>query len=238
MTGPTSTQPITIMSSYSDDILINTPGKIIAIQKGGPAAFIEQAIRGERLPYKLFSGKRIEVEILVTPNGEYGKVTAKPCRRSMQDYPLTDWTIVSTILDEWQLAEPYPEKMFVDLQGYLRDGIDFGKKRTNETVNRLAGNVFCLKGTKEEVSYLPKMAQVRQKQRLLVVTNGNKEIMVFNKGKLTNLNPRKVYGLNNTIGAGDTFLACFVAAMYRGDAPEPAAAYAAGKTTDFLLDKS
>ncbi len=232
-----STMPLSVVSSFATDTLVNQSGKILNQQAGGPAFFIESALKKAKIPYKLFSGKTIGVEILVTPSGEFGRVITSPVQKSTDSLKFSDWAIISTVLDEWRLAEPLPEKLFVDLQGYVRDGKDFGKKKVNETINQLAGSVFCLKGTKEEVGYLSSTAQERQKKQLLVVTDGDKGVEVFNQGTYTKMVPKKVKSLRNTIGAGDTFLAYFVASMYQGNAPETAARYAVDATTDFLTNK-
>ena len=227
---------INILSSFSKDRLIDEQGTVLALQAGGPALFIKNTLENTGVPFKLNCGTPIEVEILITNKGEFGRISQLP-RQQTNDLALADWAIVSTVLDEWQLNEPLPSKLFVDLQGYVRDGSDFGKKQTSTIINRLAGKVFCLKGTKEEVSYLAKNSLERQKKKLLVITNGSQGVELYYRGKYKYFPVSKVENLSNTIGAGDTFFAYFVASMFQDDNPAVAAQYAIEQTNKFLKTK-
>ncbi len=239
MTDLTSTPPFTIMSSYSDDILVDTSGKTIAKQSGGPAMFIEQVLREEELPYTLLSEDRVKVEILITPTGEYGKVTVPPTEYSAKPNTLTEWTIVSTILNEWNLTDlqVIPDRLFIDIQGYVRMPGDFGQKQPWSGLLKLADQVFCLKGTAEEIKCLPNSVIENQKNRLLIITYGDKGADIFYQGQRSRIKANEVTGLDNTIGAGDTFLAYIAASMYRGNSPEVAATYSTQKTSQFLQQK-
>ena len=226
---------INVMSTLSTDTLLDEQGKVLAVQAGGPALFIESVLKATSTPYKINYGDRIDVGILLTPRGEFGRIQKAPKKQFTLNG--SEWGIVSTVLDEWQVSDPLPDKLFVDLQGYVRDGKDFGKKQTSKTIDRLAGRIFCLKGTKEEVSYLSKAALERQKQKLLLVTDGGQEVQLFYKGRSTFLPVSKINDLNDTIGAGDTFLAYFVASMFRGNTPLIATRYAIEQTSIFLSSK-
>ncbi len=227
---------IDVMSTLSTDKLLDEQSKVLALQAGGPALFIESALKSTNIPYKMNYGNTINVEILLTTAGEFGRVRKAPNKQSAVSS--SGWVIVSTILDEWQLSNPLPDKLFVDLQGYVRDGTDFGKKQPSKTINRMAGEIFCLKGTKEEVSCLSESALERQKRRLLLITDGDQGVELFYKGLSSSFSVNKISGLSNTIGAGDTFLAYFVASMFRGGAPKVATQYAIDQTSIFLRTKS
>ncbi|HLZ15310.1 MAG TPA: PfkB family carbohydrate kinase [Candidatus Saccharimonadales bacterium] len=220
-------------------MLVDPSGKIIRNQKGGPALFIEQAIRSEGLPYRLLAGDRVNVEILVTPTGEYGRVAVPPTEYFAQTDALTEWTIVSTILDEWNLTDlqVLPARLFIDIQGYVRKPGDFGQKQFWGGLPKLADQIFCLKGTAEEIKCLPRPVIEDQKTRLLIVTYGDEGADIFYEGRRSRIKANKIAGLDNTIGAGDTFLAYTAASMYRGSPPEAAATYAAQKTAQFLQQK-
>lgn len=231
--------PITVLSSYSNDILMNARNKVMSEQSGGPAMFIEQALLAEALPYTMLTGDRIEVEILVSPAGEFGRVATPPRQNQIKNELLSNWTIVSTILDEWSLTQfiTVPKRLFIDVQGYVRRAGDFGQKQPWAMPSNLVGYVFCLKGTAEEIGYLPNSVIESQKTRMLIITNGDKGADIFYEGKRSQINTKKIEGLKDTIGAGDTFFAYVVASMYRGNSPEAAVIYAVTQTTKFLKQK-
>lgn len=228
--------PITVLSSYSKDILVNAQDEVIAEQSGGPAMFIEQTLLAERLPYTVLTNDKVEVEILVSSAGEFGKVETVPQQNLILNESLSNWTIVSTILDEWSFTQltTLPKRLFIDVQGYVRKAGDFGQKQRWDMPSSLVGRVFCLKGTAEEIDYLPKNIVENQKTRMLIITSGDKGAEVFYQNSRAQISPNKVATLKNYIGAGDTFLAYVVASMYRGNSPKAAVAYASEQTTKFL----
>lgn len=231
-------EKIAVVSTEANDILINSEGKIFSRQPGGPTLFIERALKDSRVPYKLFKSDVIDVHILVTDEGEFGKVPSRPIQRKLGELNVRQWAIVSTVLNEWIINDgPLPDKLFIDLQGFVRDGNDFGKKRRWEEINEFADKVFCLKGTEEEVACLPPAIIEDQKNRLLIITKGTEGADIFDRRKFTHISVEEVTGIPNTIGAGDSFLAYFVAAMYQGSEPAEAGAIAAQKTTEFLKQK-
>ena len=128
--------------------------------------------------------------------------------------------------------------MFVDIQGYVRNGNDFGKKQVWNEVREIAPNIFCLKGTKEEVNYVPQDVLEYQKNRLLIVTDGSNGLEIFYKGGGFSVPAEKISKPKDTIGAGDTFFGFFVSSMYKGYDPEEAAREASKKTANFLQSKS
>lgn len=107
----------------------------------------------------------------------------------------------------------------------------------SKIIEDFAGKIFCIKGTREEVSYLSKSGLELQKRKLLIITAGDKGIELYCRGKNWQIPITAVSGLADTIGAGDTFLAFFVVAMFQGYAPLVACKYAAAKTTQFLQAK-
>ena len=223
-------------STYSVDSLVNEQGEVLAVRAGGPALFILRVLERELISFKLRFGQQIGVDILINDKGEFGRVPRQPQRRTI-NAAHADWAVVSTVLDEWQLVEPLPTMLFVDLQGFVRDGGNFGKKQPSKIIEDLAGKIFCLKGTREEINCLSKSALGIQKKKLLVITDGDKGVELYCRGQKQQIQITKVGGLVDTIGAGDTYLAYFVAAMFRGDTPLVAAKYAAVNTSKFLKTK-
>ena len=228
-------RPISVVSSFADDIVYY--GSLSDSQRchAGPAFYISKVLQKEGLDFKLISEDSMVVEILVTPSGELGKVPVKPSTKKIPS-KLSDWAIISTVLNEWDIASirDWPTFLFVDLQGYVRDGDDFGKKRIWKDIAQFADKIFCLKGTREEIGQLPPLVLQDQKKRLLLITNGDKGVDVYYRGTHTYVPSGQIIRSNNTIGAGDTFLAYFVSAMFRGDNPVKATRYASERTALFL----
>lgn len=235
-----SKDPITIVSTYANDILLNNDQEILARQPGGPAMFIENALQNADVPYVLQAGKRVDMEILMVGGEEFGRLPQRPDRLSLDEVNLTEWTIVSTLLNEWDIAAiaKVPARLFIDLHGFVRDGNDFGKKVQWSADKRFTDTVYCIKGTEEELEYVPDEVREKQKERLLVITKGADGADIYYKNKMTHVPAQVVKNPVDTIGAGDTFLGYFVAAMYGGSDPVVAAEYAASKTALFLGQKA
>lgn len=227
--------PITVVSTYTTDVLLNERGEQLEVDEVGPARFIRNALENEDLQFDLIAGSPMTVEILVTSKGEFGKVPNRPTKRRIPAFT-SDWVIISTVLDEWDVASitRWPARLFVDLQGYVRNGNDFGCKQQWDEVGLFADNVFCLKGTREEFEYIPKKIVEQQKQRMMVITDGSKGIELFYKGRLVRIPVHRLIGLKDTIGAGDTFMASLAAAMYKGLEPIEAVEYSSKMTARFL----
>jgi len=230
---------ISVVSTFATDKLVRENGEVMAEQAGGPILFLETTLKKSNIPYQSFTGQPIDVEILITENGEFGKIPFQPPSLKLPVDELSSWVVISTLLREWDLSNciNYDGKLFVDIQGYVRDGEDFGKKRIWHEIVDFADHIFCLKGTKEEVSYLPSVIQEDQKKRLLIGTDGSRGVDIFYKGSHTFIPVRTTLASSNTIGAGDTFFGYFVGEMFKGADPVNAARVAVERTTFFLKDK-
>lgn len=230
---------ISLVSSYSRDILINLGNKVIREAAGGPMLFLKNTLKDMGIPYNEFSGKEMKVEILIEGGKEFGRIREEPSIKFFPATKVSSWVIISTILNEWDLTglKRYTGKVFVDIQGFVRDGSDFGKKKLWQGCDKFAPKIYCLKGTVEEMSYLPKEVYEEQKERLLVITDGSKSIKLYDKGKIFRIPIAKKIESENKIGAGDTFLGYFIGAMFLGKQPVEAANFAVSKTSIFLKNK-
>lgn len=93
-------------------------------------------------------------------------------------------------------------------RGYVRNLNIFGKKKfLNDS---FLDQIFCLKGTKEELKYIPQDIIKRQKKKCLIITEGENGSAIYYKDKKFIFKPSKIIKTNVTIGAGDTFFANFV----------------------------
>lgn len=228
---------ITVLASFSTDKLLDKSGSLLREQKGGPALFIQKTFSEEKVFFDLPYRSNLQVEILITPQGEFGRVKTKvnPVKIDWSSFN-TSAVLISTILDEYDLKgiEMYNNQVFLDVQGYVRDGKDFGKKKF---WNFDSDSVFCVKGTEEEISYLPKEFVKKQKQKMLLVTLGPKGSILYLKNRAVKAKPIKTISTPDTIGAGDSFFAYFVVAYLRSNNPKQSLEYATVKTTSFLSSK-
>lgn len=236
-------EPISVLATHTEDIVVEESGNVLTSQPGGSSLFIKQALSDANVRFRDFNKNRdkLTVKILLAQNQELGKVIDKPVAIKADSVPLTDWVIVSTVLDEWDILtlRKFPKKLIVDVQGYVRDGLEFGKKKNWESIEKIYKSIFCLKGTKEEIAYVPKAIVKDQKaKRMLVITNGSKSVEIFYKGKRHIMPVAPLEGLKDTIGAGDTFLGYFTAGLYKKRSVEDAGRYAIARTRVFLLDKT
>lgn len=230
---------IVVISSYAQDRLVSPQGKIVKNQLGGPILFLHRALKDSGIPHELIYGDKINVEILISERGEFGKVLTTPKVQPLPFLKPSSWVIISTVLQEWDLTSllNFEGRVFVDIQGFVRDGSDFGKKKYWEEVAVFADKIFCLKGTRQEVSYLPKEVLENQKQRLLVITDGDQDLEVFYQGKRFFIPVEQSKKPKDTIGAGDIFLGYLVASMYQGKNPLEAVKHATYKVAQFLRSK-
>jgi hypothetical protein len=229
---------VTLVSTYTEDVLVDDFGTTLRSVKGGPAYFISKALEDIEIPVTCVTGDPMTVEILLRTDGEFGRIVDIPKRQTLPR-DISDWVIVSTVLDEWDIINTVakPKYLCVDLQGFVRDGREFGSKHAwAEAINAIS-IAYCIKGTKEEISFLPPEAIEQQKQKLLVITDGSEGLDLYFKGTRTHIDGVTIRGLPDTIGAGDTFFGYFVGGMHAGAAPAEAARNAVVKTAEFLQRK-
>lgn len=231
------TKKITILSTYAQDELIDQNGRVVRRQKGGPAFYIKQVFKNGKTLFSLKTNQSMKVQILMTKKGEFGKIAEKPKLKIVEfSKIISPYLIISTILDEFNLDSLplFRGKVFLDVQGYVRNGNDFGKKKTWKPRQEIFESIFCLKGTKEELKNIPLKFLKQQKQKILIVTNGKKGCEVFASGKRYIIKPTKIIKVKNTIGAGDTFFAFFVMQFIKTEKLLESVNFAVNKTSNFL----
>lgn len=230
-------QDISVVSSYATDRLINAATmQVIKEQRGGPVLYIVQALQALGLEPRVYTGEEMLVEILVREDDEFGKIHEARVKNPLPKLH-TDSTIVSTLLDEWDLskASDYSGKLFVDIQGYVRDGSAFGRKKAWEDITVLAPAIFCLKGNDVEVGMLPQEVIADQSQnRMLIITKDSAGVEIHYKNERYDYAPQQVMHPPHTIGAGDTWFANFVAKFIATEDVTQSANFAMDKTSEFL----
>lgn len=207
-----------VYSTFARDVLIDASTKQRREQPGGPAFFIERALEAAGASFSMHAGSVVEVEILVTKAGEFGRV--RPIA-SPEAIPAcgSRRALVSTLFREWDpetIADECDE-VYVDAQGFVRAPGSFGKKQAWE---RFDGDwirkVSVLKATEEELGHIPAHGVEDQKRRILLVTKGKAGCTAFVNGRAMDFVPPRVVVSEHTLGAGDTFFATVLAHLVRG----------------------
>lgn len=222
---------IKIYSTFSEDIILDKDCTLI--KKGGPAFFIEQIFKKYKIKHKLHIGDVIKVQINITNKGEYGKIISSiKENKKIQSIKNNDIIVISTIGREWILDDkiiPNQAKIFLDIQGYVRIKEKFNKFFKNNFWNK----IYCVKGTEREINKLPKNIIKNQKKKCLIITKGDKGSVIYfnNKRYLFHSDRIKV---KNTIGAGDTFFAAFVAHFAKTNDVVKSAKFAMKEVKKFL----
>ncbi len=229
---------ISVFSTYSTDKIIKD-GRVTT-NTGGPLFFIEKALENCSVPYVSHHGETVNVEIKVNKDGEVGRVIGIQNKTKKVEDLNAKFLLISTIFNEWNLQKigKSKAKIFVDIQGFVRGVNKFGAKVVWEDSIKYSKQVYCLKGTEEEMNYLPKNVYEDQKNRLLVITKGKKGVEWYLKGKkYLALIPREIKS-PNAVGAGDTFFGYFVANIYKGKGIKFSIDNAISKTSEFLESKN
>jgi len=232
-------EKLTILSTFAKDILIDERTGSKAEQAGGPALYLTKVFQQENIPVNVISPPEMRVEILLNDKGEFGKVPerAEPVKVDFKKIE-TDYLVISTLLDDFSLdgLEKYQGRVFVDLQGFVRDGTDFGKKKKWEPAPEIQNKIFCLKGTDEELSYLKPEFVENQKKKILLRTLGKNGAEIYYFGAKFVTRPAQIIEPKNTIGAGDTYFAYFILKFAETGDVKVSAEYASDKVSEFLIE--
>ena len=228
---------IEVYSTYAQDRFVNSTGQILKESKGGPASFIVNVLQDLQIPFTIYSPEKIVVEILLTQNGEFGRIPMAP-QKSQIKPAKNKILLISTLLNEWELwAGSSP--IYLDVQGYVRNGTDFGKKQKWIVPKPLWGSLICIKGTKEEISCLDQEFLDEQKaKRQLIITRGALGADIFIQGRNFFIPAIKTTDLPDTVGAGDTWFAAYVAKQISGLGAKEAAEFATEYVARFLQGKN
>ncbi len=229
---------LTLISSRASDILLRPDGSVIDEVEGGPIVFIEAALRESDTRFDSYEGEMMRVEIEVHDGMEISRIESPARPRSIKEINPERWCVVSTLLNEWVIEGAIPDRLMVDIQGYVRDGSAFGLRKNWILDDATSRQIFCLKGTEEEVGFLPAyLIEDQKKSRMLVVTHGKDGATIYCEGEEFMIPADVVDDLPNTVGAGDTFFAYFAASLYHGNDFRVAGTYASSKTAAFLSKK-
>jgi len=228
---------ITIFSTFAKDKIIDRKTGVINIKRGGPAFYLSNVFNKEKVPFTIISTSRAEIEILITSSGEVGKVKKKPKIQKINFSRIkTPFIVISTILNDFIFdnVASYKGKIFLDIQGYVRDGRRLGGKKIFSPSREITSSIFCLKGTKKELRYIPKTWFEQQKRKILIITKGELGCEVFVLGRKFKMKVKKKISTLNNIGAGDVFFAYTIGKFLKTNKFLESIKYAIEKTSKFL----
>lgn len=208
-----NSKKITILSRYAKDRLFD-PKKHFTDEKiGGPAFFLTKVFDRDKIEYDLKLASQVVVDILINSEGEFGRIKMQisPVKVNFKSIN-TPYMVISTILDDFSLANlnDYKGKVFFDVQGYVREGDNFGQKKVWNPSEKISKSIYSLKGTEEELSYVNSEFIEKQKRKVLISTKGKLGCDIFIAGEKYQLKPHQIVETKDAIGAGDTFFGNFI----------------------------
>jgi hypothetical protein len=221
---------ITVASSYALD-LIYLKDKTV-VRDGGPALFIRRQLKREQLPFFHCKGKHVGL-VEIDLRGE--KPTGRTIKASSIILPEPeeppDLFLLSTLLDEAPV-KPLGKLNAIDIQGYVRDCSDFGKKISfsHPDLNRFQ----IIKATKKEALYLPK--ELLDTHPLLLITDAEQGLELKSCGKSQKILVEPL-SPPDAIGAGDTFFTAFSTHYCKTGSVDSAVKHALNQTRALLEEK-
>lgn len=230
---------VTLISSFATDRLFDQNNNLIREQKGGPAFFASNVFKKMKLPYSTIPSPKMIVEVILKDGNEFGKIEPYPALDIDYANIDTPYIFISPILSEFSLrnVNKYKGRIFLDAQGFTRNAGEFGKKKNWNTKKEVEDSIFCLKVADYELPYLKKSFIKKQKQRILLLTQGVKGCAVYAFGESFFVKPKKIMKTSETLGAGDTFFAYFISQYIITKNTYKSVSYAVDKTSNFLASK-
>lgn len=227
-----------VASTAAEDRLFDGSGRLLRRQAGGPLFFIHRVLMQEGLPHVVSApAESASVDIRLREGEEVGRVTFVPDHPFSWRDIVSDNVLISTLLEEVPLvgAEAYGGRIFLDAQGYVRSARL--SRRPWPMADGSWPSVFCLKATEEECAYTDARFIEDQKRRILLVTRGARGVAGWAYGVGFGAEPDRVLRPSDTLGAGDSFFAYFVAGIIRNLSVRQSVRRAVAKTSGFLAAK-
>lgn len=234
-------KPILVLASRSKDYIYTDFEKKPTVKEGGPALFIRKVFDDLGVSYRLAQTDRAEVEIKISNQEEVGRIL-KPDRIKLPRTIIESNILISTIgpralsLD---FLKEYNGDVFLDIQGFVRceRSPRPGAKKVWKIADTIVNKLTVLKGTSEELHFLSPDVLERLKDRILIETRGAAGVAIWEAGKKTELAPPRKVRTENTIGAGDVFMAAFVYKFIKTRNARKSAYFALKYTSSFLENK-
>ena len=232
-----ATHRVTLVSTNTRDTL-TLPGGGRKTIPGGPAFYIGSALRRLGLQCDLLTGDVAEVEVISNPHGEEYIIPALP-QIQLPTRVECEALILSPIVREIDAnAVPHLDGLLVmDLQGFVREpGVSSGEVTTKFDLADLLARADVVKASESEVERLTPASRDALADTILLTTMGERGALVRCDGRECFV-PAELVHTPYTIGAGDSYLAGFTAALLEGCPPVRAAEKAARFTEDILRQR-
>lgn len=224
---------IALVASYTKDTITYSDGST-EDKTGGPAFYIGNILQLLNIPYLMIEGPVVHVALRVKENEESVKINFPKKINSIPCALTQKYVIVSPVAHEWPaVSNCYRGKVCIDIQGLVRDERSVGAKKFFSPPNSF--KPFLMKAAAVEVKYLPEKLIQKQKERCLLITKGKYGVEAWIVGKKHIIVPSNIAYVKDTIGAGDTFLAYYVAALVKDETLLDAAYYASDMTAEWLI---
>ena len=235
--SPDVSPRVTLVSSFTlDRFPPDAQGRRVELT-GGPAHYVGAALDRLRVPYRLITGERATVEVIPGPEGEHYLIPPVPTIQ-LPAAVACPAVILSPIVAEIDpRSVPTVEGLLVlDLQGFVRQPGRPTHEMVHVDLACLLERADIVKASDAELQHLTTSSLAALGEALVIQTLGVKGAVIHRGNTSIEIESRPVPA-THTVGAGDTFLAAFVAAYL--DAPDAAAAgeRAARFTEDMLRER-
>lgn len=229
---------VTLVSTRTRDTLTLPDGSRKTIP-GGPANYIGEAFRRLGLECDLLTGEVADVEVISTSHGEEYVIPALapiPLPVSLECAALLLSPIVREICPD---AVPEVDGLLViDLQGFVREpGVSSGDVTTKFDLTDLLTRADVVKASESELQRLTDSSRHALHGAILLTTLGERGALICCDHR-ERFVPARIIETPYTIGAGDSYLAGFTAAILDRSDPIQAAEKAARFTEDVLRQRS
>lgn len=235
--APRARHRVTLVSTNTRDTLTLPDGGRKTIP-GGPAFYIGEALRRLGLRCDLLTGEVADVEVISSPHGEEYVIPALPPIQIPARLEC-EALVLSPIVREIE-ADSVPEVeglLVLDLQGFVREpGVSSGEVTTKFDLTGLLARADVVKASESELDRLTDTSRQTLADAILLTTMGERGALI----RLDNHEcfvPARFVETPYTIGAGDSYLAGFTAALLDGCPPIQAADKAARFTEDILRQR-
>jgi hypothetical protein len=228
---------VTLVATHTTDRVPLGDGRVILLP-GGPAHYVGTALQRLECPYHLVTGEPVTVEVERTASGEQYVIPPIPY------IPLPERlrgaaVILSPIMQEIDLAAlpPADGPLIVDLQGFVRrpnQPTDSGSDQFD--LRALFQRARIVKASERELRRLDIPSRAALEHCTLIVTRGEQGAIVRQRGT-EEVIPAEPVKAQQTIGAGDLFLAAFSCSLLRGSDEVRAAQFAARFTEQALRER-
>lgn len=224
---------IKVFSTYTTDVIYNMDHKKKTIRKGGPAFFIENVLKDNKIEHEIHAGKA-KININIKNKIERGFLDSVLRIDKIKNIQNNDIVVVSTVDREWVLGSVSAKaKIFLDIQGHIRNS------RINSSVFKsdFWKKVFCMKMNEEEMKELPNKIILSQKKKMMIITRGSNGFSIYFKGKKFDFKVNNIEA-SDYIGSGDTFFAGFIVGLIKKNYDIiKSGNFAIREVTKFLLSK-